>query len=85
MNWFQVASILCLLHQHSSGYNILGIFPVATPSHYSIGHALLKALAEEGHEVTMIGPFEQKNPIKNYNQVYLELSWAEKRKSIFPL
>lgn len=80
MNWFHII-LASFLYQYASGYKILGIFPVATPSHYSLGHTLLKSLAEEGHEVTMVGPFKSKTPIKNYKEVYLEHSWAEKQKS----
>lgn len=54
------------------GYNILGIFPMISRSHYIVGHALLKGLADAGHEVTMISPFKEPKPIPNYNEVVLE-------------
>lgn len=55
-----------------NGYKILGVFPVASKSHYYVGHALMKGLALEGHEVTVISPFRLKQPIPNYTEVYLE-------------
>lgn len=51
---------------------ILGIFPVAAYSHYALGSALMKALAEKGHEVSIITPFREKNPPKNYREIYLD-------------
>lgn len=53
-------------------YRILGIFPTTSPSHYYVGRALMKGLAADGHEVTIVSPFKEKNPIPNYNEVYLE-------------
>lgn len=41
----------------------------------------MKGLAEDGHEVTVVSPFKQKQPIKNYNEVFLEHSWEMSRKS----
>lgn len=40
----------------------------------------MKALAEEGHDVTVISPFKEKHPIPNYKEVFLEHSWTESRK-----
>ncbi|XP_044755559.1 UDP-glycosyltransferase UGT5-like isoform X2 [Coccinella septempunctata] len=33
---------------------------------------LMKILAERGHDVTVIAPFKEKNPPKNYRQIYLD-------------
>jgi hypothetical protein len=44
---------------------ILGVFPVPGRSHYILGSTLLKALAEKGHDVTMISCFGEKDPPKN--------------------
>lgn len=77
----QVLLILCFLYGNASGYRFLGIFPVPSKSHYYIGQNLLKALAEEGHDVTVISPFKDEKPIKNYKVVFSEVSWTESRKS----
>lgn len=52
---------------------ILSIFPMASPSHYILGNALLRELAEQGHDVTMISPFTEKNPPKkgSYKDIVL--------------
>lgn len=41
----------------------------------------MKGLADEGNEVTVISPFKQNKPIKNYKEVFLEHSWEMSRKS----
>lgn len=51
---------------------ILGVFPVPQYSHYILGGRLMKALAEKGHDVTIITPFREKDPPKNYKEVFLE-------------
>lgn len=51
---------------------ILGVFPVGAYSHYALGSRLMKALAEKGHDVTIITPYREKNPPKNYREIFLE-------------
>ncbi|XP_039443467.1 UDP-glycosyltransferase UGT5-like [Culex pipiens pallens] len=55
----------------SEGAKILGILPTAGKSHYIIGAAYMKTLAEAGHEVTVISPFPLKNPPKHYRDIEL--------------
>lgn len=62
-------------------FRFLAVLPITSKSHYYIGHSLMKGLAEEGHEVTVISPFKVKTPINNYNEVFLEHSWEMSRKS----
>ncbi|KAJ8980272.1 hypothetical protein NQ317_005130 [Molorchus minor] len=52
---------------------ILGIFPFASRSHYILGNSLMKGLAEAGHNVTVISPFEDTSPPKrgSYSNVVL--------------
>ncbi|XP_031634976.1 uncharacterized protein LOC116348206, partial [Contarinia nasturtii] len=80
MKLLQVSLILCFLYQNVISYRILGVLPVPSKSHYYIGHNLLKGLAKEGHDVTVITPILDKNPIKNYKEVFLEHSWDNFRK-----
>lgn len=54
------------------GYRILGVFPAPAYSHYSLASRLMKALAEKGHDVTIVAPFKEKNPPKNYREIVLE-------------
>ncbi|KAJ8954689.1 hypothetical protein NQ318_011381 [Aromia moschata] len=46
-------------------YRILVIFPMESGSHYILGSAVARTLVEAGHDVTLVSPFEQKNPPKN--------------------
>lgn len=55
----------------SESYKILGIFHTHSKSHYIAGGALMKGLAEKGHDVTVISPFPQDKPLKNFQDVTL--------------
>lgn len=72
--------MLCILFHTLFAYKFLGVLPIASKSHYYIGHNLLKGLAEEGHDVTVISPFKEKTSIPNYKEVFLEHSWIESRR-----
>uniref|UniRef100_V5GU86 UDP-glucuronosyltransferase n=1 Tax=Anoplophora glabripennis TaxID=217634 RepID=V5GU86_ANOGL len=67
---------LCLLLAPSftGGARILGMFPTSSPSHYILGGALMKGLAEAGHDVTVISPFVHKHPPKKgkWREIILE-------------
>ncbi|KAF2881521.1 hypothetical protein ILUMI_24655 [Ignelater luminosus] len=64
-------TVLVLFHFWTTinGYKILGLFPHPGKSHFDAFRPLLKALAEKGHEVTVISYFPQKNPMKNYKDI----------------
>lgn len=64
--------MLALLLGSGNGYKILGIFPTSAPSHYITGSALMKGLAAAGHEVTVISPFPQAKPLKNYRDITVD-------------
>ena len=51
------------------GAKILGIFPLPGKSHFIISSALLKELANRGHQVTVFSPFPEKSPIPNYTNI----------------
>nr|XP_040224877.2 UDP-glycosyltransferase UGT5-like [Anopheles coluzzii] len=51
------------------GAKILAVFPTSSRSHYIVGSALMKELARRGHEVSVINPFPQKKPLKNYRDI----------------
>lgn len=52
---------------------ILGVFPLPGKSHYILGSALMKELAERGHDVTIITPFTEKEKPKNGSYTEIEL------------
>lgn len=73
--------LCCFWCQNVLAYKILGVALLPSKSHYYIGHSLFKSLAEEGHNLTVITPFLEKTPIKNYKEIFLENSLKEFRKS----
>lgn len=83
MKLLQVLSILFALSLNVMSYKILAVLPVTSKSHYYIGGNLMKAMAEQGHEVTVISPFSEEKPISNFTEVLLETSWEKSRQSKF--
>ncbi|XP_023293697.2 UDP-glucosyltransferase 2-like [Lucilia cuprina] len=75
MKWFLVFKILvfCTIFTNllyvTNGAKILSIFGFPGPSQYIMASALLKGLAERGHEVTSISTFPQKTPVKNFRDI----------------
>ncbi|KAL3285483.1 hypothetical protein HHI36_000015 [Cryptolaemus montrouzieri] len=63
-----VSNVFCL----TQSSNILGIFWTPTKSHHILGSALLQALAEKGHNVTMLSPYEDDVNIPTFRQKKLE-------------
>lgn len=66
---------ICALYPVAFGYRVLGVFPIPMKSHYYVGRGLMQGLAERGHEVTVISPFKEKKPIKNYNEIFIDNSY----------
>ncbi|XP_063921668.1 UDP-glycosyltransferase UGT5-like [Zophobas morio] len=56
--------LILLISHHGSCAKILGVFTSPGPSHYILGSTLMKALAEKGHDVTLISSFGEKKPPK---------------------
>ncbi|EDV93638.1 UDP-glycosyltransferase UGT5 isoform X1 [Drosophila grimshawi] len=69
MNLLHLCLILMACLCHVWGYSYLMISHTAANSHFYVGQALAKGLVAAGHEVTVISPFPQKNPLKNYVDV----------------
>lgn len=53
-------------------YNILGIFIHPGKSHFDMFYPLMRGLAENGHNITVISHFPDKNPLPNYKDIVLE-------------
>lgn len=49
---FIVLFLHCVLIRTSDGANILGLFPTTSRSHFIIEDALMRGLAEKGHNVS---------------------------------
>ncbi|KAJ3642488.1 hypothetical protein Zmor_025267 [Zophobas morio] len=56
--------LILLISHHGSCAKILGVFTSPGRSHYILGSTLMKALAEKGHDVTLISSFGEKKPPK---------------------
>lgn len=46
----------------SEGFKVLGVFPTQWQSHWKIGVSVVKQLASVGHDITLVSPFELKEP-----------------------
>lgn len=71
MKFSFVIAIIFSIASFASGYKILGVFPLGATSHYVVGEATLKALAEAGHDVTMISVMKTKNPVEKYREIII--------------
>jgi glucuronosyltransferase len=56
----------------SEAARILGVFHYNGKSHFIMFEALLKGLAERGHQVYVVGHWPQKKPIPNYIDISVE-------------
>jgi hypothetical protein len=54
------------------GFKVLGILPFVSKSHCAIGHGILNALHEAGHEITAVSMFPQKNQQPRYREIDLQ-------------
>ncbi|XP_072381848.1 UDP-glycosyltransferase UGT5-like isoform X2 [Diabrotica undecimpunctata] len=73
-------TLICSVHN----YNILLISPMASPSHFILGNELGRGLVEAGHQVTVVSPYEDKNPLKGYKDVVLT-GLAKQKRAISPM
>lgn len=67
-----VIVVLVALAACGHGARILGVFPVVSHSHYIGAYKLFKALAARGHDVTLVSPYKDKAPSKNFRDVVLD-------------
>nr|AVT42225.1 UDP-glucuronosyltransferase 40AF2 [Lissorhoptrus oryzophilus] len=57
--------ITCCIIKCLEGAKILGVLSIPGGSHYILQSKLLKALAENGHDITFITPYEYKGKLQN--------------------
>ncbi|XP_030748578.1 UDP-glucuronosyltransferase 2C1-like [Sitophilus oryzae] len=65
-----------LLAQNGQSANILGVFPMGASSHYILASKLMLGLAEAGHNITFISPYEFKTQPKKGSITNLVLEGA---------
>lgn len=51
---------------------ILGVFPSPGYSQFILAERLMTELANRGHEVTVICPFQPNKPVKNYETIVVD-------------
>ncbi|KAL7017826.1 hypothetical protein ACKWTF_010543 [Chironomus riparius] len=72
LNIFAVFLIFCVIDTHS--LKILGVFPTGSKSHFAIGKAIVDALHDVGHDITVMSSFPQKKTKERYRDVeFLEI------------
>jgi glucuronosyltransferase len=63
--------------QLSDGAKVLGIFPFEGKSHFTVASALLRELADRGHDVTVVSHYPQTEKIANYTDVYVKTTMTD--------
>uniref|UniRef100_A0A6P7GPB2 UDP-glucuronosyltransferase 2B18-like n=1 Tax=Diabrotica virgifera virgifera TaxID=50390 RepID=A0A6P7GPB2_DIAVI len=76
--------ILSTLVYSVHNYIILIVCPMTSRSRFILGNALGRGLVEAGHQVTLVSPYEDKNPLKGYKDVVLT-GLAEAKKDVSPV
>lgn len=69
MYWYSTLYALFGLLNLGEFSKILGVFPSPGYSQFILAERLMTELANRGHEVTVIAPFEPKMPVKNYRTI----------------
>nr|XP_972090.2 PREDICTED: UDP-glucuronosyltransferase 2B10-like [Tribolium castaneum] len=72
MTRFFTALFLLSIVWSAQSAKILVNAPMPAYSHFSLSFRLAKELADRGHQVTVINPYPQKTPIKNYRDISVE-------------
>lgn len=72
MKLVSIILIVLVIVVHAGALKILGIFPHNGKSHFFVFRRLLLALAEKGHEITIISYFPEKNPPRGYREIILD-------------
>lgn len=86
---------VAILIASSSASRVLFLFPTPSKSHLVIAHAVSTALAESGHEVTVVSPFPLeyevinhryiKSPIPKETQIFMDKLVEDNQSSIISM
>jgi hypothetical protein len=68
---------------HVSAAKILGLMPTPSPSHHIWNRALILALAARGHQVTVLSPDPEKQPVANHTDFVIEKAYERIKDSSF--
>lgn len=62
---------------HGSTAKILGLMPIPSPSHQIWNRALMLALVARGHQVTVLSPDPEKQPVANRTDIVIEKAYEK--------
>lgn len=68
---FALVIYFCLAYEGESS-KILGVFPSPGYSQFILAERLMTELANRGHEVIVICPFEPQKPVKGYKTIMVD-------------
>lgn len=81
----KLASIFIFISFISSicGFKVLGVFPFNSKSHFAIGSAIVDALHDAGHEVTVVSSFPKSSPSSRYHDISLFEHYEKNKESLY--
>ncbi|XP_049824007.1 UDP-glycosyltransferase UGT5 isoform X2 [Aethina tumida] len=62
---FEILTALVAITTLSNGYKLMVVFPIPSRSHFNLGLPLARGLADAGHDVTFLSPYENNYTPKN--------------------
>jgi glucuronosyltransferase len=68
---------------HIPAAKILGLMPTPSPSHHIWNRVLMLTLAERGHQVTVISPDPEEQPVVNHTDIVIEKAYERIKESKF--
>lgn len=71
MNILKVVLFLLLVSVNSfcKSLRIFSVLSFGSHSHFTLGSSILRALHDANHSITVVSPFPNKIPMKNYREI----------------
>ena len=83
IRWLTLLFITGCNVDHGSTAKILGLMPTPSPSHHIWNRALMLALVARGHQVTVLSPDPEKQPVANHTDIVIEKAYEKIAESEF--
>jgi len=77
IRWLTLLFIAGCNVDHDSTAKILGLMPTPSPSHHIWNRALMLALVARGHQVTVLSPDPEKQPVANHTDIVIEKAYEK--------
>lgn len=71
-NTIVLCFLLLALINAATAFKVLAFLPFFASSHNKIGQSIARAIADKGHDVTIISCFPKKDPNRNYKEISTE-------------